>query len=305
MEVSFFFMVQSLFVSTLNIIRIKNIFLKFNRTVESMSHYRLLIGNPGVGKSTLANCMAKTALFKSGVIFGEGMTYQLDEEKHDGVIYLDTPGLADIKMRKKAAEVITQGLKKNGTYQIFFVVTLEAGRLRPADLATIKLVLGNAEDITSYSLIINKLSKPVYNNLLKEDGEEMRNLVEELDFQAGKNKNPPKLLLLLNNITLYDAENEFVALNDLDEFVTKAPYVDLNSNHVKDIPGDDKSFEETIALVTEDLNKLRSDKEQMIKQLEKSEERCMNTTEKKVKLFSIFTYSLIYYFICLVASSSS
>ena len=266
-------------------IKIKSIFLKLNRTAESMVQYRLLIGNPGVGKSTLANCMAKTVLFKSGLNFGEGITYKLDEEKHNGVTYLDTPGLADIKLRKKAAIAITEGLRRNGTYQIFFVITLEGGRLRPADLATIKLVLQNAEDITSYSLIINKLSKRVYDNLLKDDKKEVKNLAAELDFQVGKNNSPPKLLLLLNNIKLYDAENEFMVLNDLDEFVRKAPYVYVTPNHVKDIPGDDKSFEKTIVLVTEDLNKLRNDKEQMIRQLKKTEERYKNLAEHKVKFF--------------------
>ena len=269
------------------------IFLKFNRIEESMARYRLFIGNPGVGKSTLANCMAKTVLFKSGVSFGEGMTYQLDEKIYDGVTYLDTPGLADIKIRKKAAEAITDGLKRNGQYQIFFVVTSEAGRLRPADLATIKLVLGNAEKITSYSLIINKLTKHVYDNLLKDDGKEVKKLAAELDFQARKNTNPPKLLPLLSNMKLYDAENEIVAMNDLDEFVKHVPYENLDRNNIKDIPGDDKSFEETITLVTEEINKLRSDKEQMRKQLKKTEERYKNSAEKKVK-FLLLTYSLTY-----------
>ena len=269
----------------LNLIKVKSIFLKFNRTGESMVQYRLLIGNPGVGKSTLANCIAKKILFKSGVNFGQGLTSQLGENQHNGVTYLDTPGLADMKLRKEAAKAITEGLKKNGVYQIFFVVTLESGRLRPADLATIKLVLENAEDITSYSLIINKLSKRVHETLLENDQKEAKRLTAEVDSQVGKNKNPPELFLLLNNIKLYDAENEFMTFNDLDKFVTLAPWVELNSNNVKDIPGDDKSFEEAIVLVTEELNKLRSDKKQMTKQLNKTEERCNKLEGKKVKFF--------------------
>jgi hypothetical protein len=38
---------------------------------------------------------------------------------------MDTPGLSDIEMRKKAAEEITKALKKNGKYYLFFVVTLD------------------------------------------------------------------------------------------------------------------------------------------------------------------------------------
>lgn len=60
---------------------------------------------------------------------------------------MDTPGLADIKLRKQAAKAITEALKRDGNYQIFFVITLEAGRIRPEDMATIKLVLESASDI--------------------------------------------------------------------------------------------------------------------------------------------------------------
>ena len=264
-------------------------FFKFNRTSGKVVKFRLLIGNPGVGKSTLANCIAKTALFKSGVSFGKGMTYQLDESVHEGITYLDTPGLADIKMRKTAAKAITEGLKKNGTYQIFFVVTLEAARLRPTDLATIKIILKNAKEITSYSLIINKLSKRVYEFFHKNNGKELKNLATELNFQVGKERSPPKLLLLLNNAKLFDAENEFMKLDDLDEFAANAPCVTLNPNNVKDIPGDDNSFEETVTSVTEELNQLRSDKERMIKEIEKTKEKYKKLAEE-VKFCSLFAF---------------
>ena len=62
--------------------------------------YRLFIGNPGVGKSTLVNCLAQKVLFKNGISIGSGMTYQMEKEEHDGIVYMDTPGLADIKLRK-------------------------------------------------------------------------------------------------------------------------------------------------------------------------------------------------------------
>ena len=201
------------------------------------------------------------------------MTYQLGIETHNGITYLDTPGLADIKLRKEAAKAITQGLKKDGTYQIFFVVTLEAGRLRPADLATIKLVLENAEDISSYSLIINKLSKHVHNHFHEDNEKELKILASELNSELGMNRDPPKLLLLLNNMKLFDAENKFMKLDNLDEFVGNAPSIRINPDNVKDIPGDDKSFEEALASVTEELDELRNDKEKMIEQIKKTEEK--------------------------------
>ena len=255
-----------------------------------MPRYRVIIGNPGVGKSTLANCMANTDLFKSGLNFGKGMTNKLDEKKHNGITYLDTPGLADNSMHKAAAEAITEGLKKDGEYQIFFVVTLEAGRLRPTDLAIINLVLASAKSITSYNVIINKLSEGVYDTLCENNGKEVKVCVSELLSQAGKNRNPPNLLLLLNSKELIDGKNKFMKLNDLDEFVAKAPWVMLNSSNVKDIPVDDDSFKQMVVSLTEDLNQLRLDEHRMRKQLKKTEEIYKTFEEKQVQILPFFTY---------------
>ena len=81
-----------------------------------MQQYRLFIGNPGAGKSTLANCIAKRVLFKSGISFGSGKTKKLDKTEHEGIEYLDTPGLADINIRQSAATAITKALKQSGLF---------------------------------------------------------------------------------------------------------------------------------------------------------------------------------------------
>ena len=43
----------------------------------------------------------------------------LDKKIKDGIMYLDTPGLADIKMREDAASAITEALRQNGRFQYF------------------------------------------------------------------------------------------------------------------------------------------------------------------------------------------
>ena len=216
-----------------------------------MSKYRLFIGNPGAGKSTLANCIAERVLFKSGISFGSGKTYKLDKEKSDGIMYLDTPGFADINMRQTAASSITKALRQNGSYQIFFVVTLSAGRLRPEDLITIRLVLMNAPEIKCFSIIINKLSQHEH-DYLQEDNKKLR-LFEPLDLLGQRHQY--KVFLLLHNHNLEDAEDVISNYPELIEFAKNTPWVNLNKSSVGDIPGDNETFKEQYDLLTKKISK--------------------------------------------------
>ena len=53
----------------------------------------------------------------------------------------DTPGLSDLEMREKAGREIKAVLSKVGLYRLVFVLTLEAGRVKPDDATTIRLIL--------------------------------------------------------------------------------------------------------------------------------------------------------------------
>ena len=258
-----------------------------------MEHYRLFIGNPGVGKSTLINCLAEKVLFKNGVSIGGGMTYQLEEKKHNGITFMDTPGLADIKLRKAAAQAITKALKKNGTYQIFFVVTLEAGRVRAQGLTTIRLVLENATDITSYSLIVNKLTPRLYKELLGNEGKKLRQLVAELNFRGAQNVHPPEILLLLRKDQLDDADNAFAELEGLKSFVENAPCVKVIPNHVRNIPGDDY-FDKQLALMQNEIDRLRRNNEEMRIHLQQTEKRYREMQQGKHKKVALFSCLFIF-----------
>ena len=204
-----------------------------------MPRYRLFIGNPGAGKSTIANCIAERVLFKSGISFISGKTQKLDQEKHDGIIYLDTPGLSDINMRQVAANSVTKALTQNGNYQIFFVITLSAGRLRTEDLTTIWLVLENARDIKCFSIIINKLSQEEHDNLKNEDNKLM--LFAPLDLMLTHHNY--EVFLLLNNRVLEGAEDTISDYPELVKFATGAPLQHVDPSRVNNIPGDDDSFQ--------------------------------------------------------------
>ena len=217
-----------------------------------MDQYRLLIGNPGAGKSTLANCIAKQGLFKSGISFGSGKTSKLETKEHKGIVYLDTPGLADIKMRQDAARAITEALRKKGQYQIFFVVTLSAGRFRPEDLTTIWLVILNTQNITVVNIIINKLSKAEYQSLKNKDEMVESSLIAPLEMMSMRTK--CNVFLLLHDEKLADADDTYAQYPELDKFVNNAPWVDVDPRFVKDIPGDEKSFEKLLDSLIDKIN---------------------------------------------------
>lgn len=237
----------------------------------------------------MANCIAKEVLFKSGFNVASGLTFQLDLKKHGGITYLDTPGLADVTLRETAAKAITEALKKNGTYQIFFVTTLESGRIRPEDMATIKLVLDSAPDIKDYSLIINKLSLVAYNKLIQEDWKQLKILVAEMTELIDCKENPPTIFLLKNQFKLHDVENEVIKWDELDEFAKEAPCTTVTANSVRDILDDPSFFKTIVEFLMESVKELRKDREKMARLLKEIEEKYQKLMDNKVIFYRFLT----------------
>ena len=124
-----------------------------------------MAGNPGSGKSTLLNSLAGRVLFRSGVSIGEGMTTAIQIGNGlDGKLYGDTPGLDDIVIRAKAAAAINKILRSYSSIKLCFVITLEAGRIKPADKATIEVILDALPPplTNMFSIIINQVDQKVF-----------------------------------------------------------------------------------------------------------------------------------------------
>jgi len=239
--------------------------------------YLLFAGNPGVGKSTLLNCimnrrscgkLGENQIFKSGISMGSGMTFELDIKQIDGVIYMDTPGLEDIKMRKQAAKAITEALKRDGEYQIVFVVTLEAGRVRPTDVTTITLVLESAKEITHYGVIFNILGKRVLKKINEENFK--MELLTQVSLKSGPNKPVPIPFSLGRYPELDDEDNAIISIPELEDFLSTLPPIKIQSKNVEEISTD--NYQALKDKTEEELAFLKENNKAMQKKMEENKE---------------------------------
>lgn len=126
----------------------------------------VVIGNPGSGKSTMLNRYAGSPKFGAGFHASTGLTSELQTSELTDAqgrksLLMDTPGLADIdpEKRESAAAAIFNALMMVEDVRVFFVVTLQAGRIRPEDVDTVQMVLKACEDLEDkfqYGLIVNQ-----------------------------------------------------------------------------------------------------------------------------------------------------
>eukprot|EP01091_Cochliopodium_minus_P018690 TRINITY_DN7650_c0_g2_i1.p1 TRINITY_DN7650_c0_g2~~TRINITY_DN7650_c0_g2_i1.p1 ORF type:complete len:335 (-),score=106.93 TRINITY_DN7650_c0_g2_i1:359-1243(-) len=210
---------------------------------------------------------------------GEGMTKKFQGIEYNGKLYVDTPGLSDINMRKDAAKEITKALKIGGIYQLVFVITLIAGRVQPDDVTTINLVLDSIDRMVPYGVIINKCSEKLMNNISGNVDKAREKIVTAIN--SGKHKTESIYCFeYLKEIN--DKKNALITLpKEMIEFLNCVPTVCIFPEEVREIELD--SFEKLQNEIRSQIDIVINDSKEREFQLKESINFLNNERENAVQ----------------------
>ena len=240
----------------------------------------IFVGNPGSGKSTLLNSLAGKILFQSGVSFGQGMTTAVETgQGNDGKLYGDTPGLDDVEIRAKAAEEINKILREYEAVKLCFVITLEAGRVKPADKATLEVILDALPISTAnrFSIIINKLEKSLIAQF--KNPEKLGKILLQLTSEKHITSH---IYLVPKDDAAYDEENKMLSnVQILRSALETAPIFRYHKADVKDIKHD--AFEDMQKKFAVDLEEIRKANSEQLERMARQHDEALARAKEEAK----------------------
>lgn len=141
--------------------------LRLRRNYEAIT---IILGNPGVGKSTIHNTLLGKVSSPSGSKLGSSATKFIKKSRQGDFICIDTPGLVDVGKTHRSFNEVARAFRGPALIRLVFVCTLESGRVREADVTTLatisdsfRRVIGNAK--LNVLVIINKCHTKIYDRL--------------------------------------------------------------------------------------------------------------------------------------------
>jgi len=185
----------------------------------------LIIGNPGVGKSFICNCLTKSSKYESQ-ISASSVTKKLQSITFEGFNVIDSPGLLDMDFPELAKLELERGLKLGGNYKLIFVVATVGGRL------TYDTVFLFEKVFEAYKPSVKNILIIVNNSPLLNEEE----FIQLLMSRIGMTDSP----LLLHIPTMKNKEGGFVSNLILDH-LEGVSVVNINKNEVKQISLDKKN----------------------------------------------------------------
>ena len=249
--------------------------------IQTPSDYDEVIvfcGNSGIGKNSLLNSIFQEHIFESGVSLGVEMTQCSQGNIYEKKKYVDTPGLSDSTLREQAALAIETALKENKNYKIVFVITLNAGRIRPDDLVTINKVCEAIKTDFKYGLVINEVNEEIL-ELIKQNKQEF-----ESCFLLSLNKKPKRIAVIKECKVIKSKTDQYLTNDDSDRqilvnLVNSLEPVMITAENVGkiDVINYEKKAEELelkIASITEQIHK----QEQLAKLIKESSPFLVSTT---------------------------
>jgi len=235
----------------------------------------ILVGNPGVGKSTTLNGLVGKAVFASGFSCNS-LTRENQSITHMGNIFVDTPGLSDYSTNEKAADEITKALRNNamnGNMKLIFVVKLECGRVRGSDTGTIGSVLDALPQDTKYGIIVNQVSQKFFEKLLTHSVAE-GTILQKVDvcLNQGRENKTPNIHYFPLDAKLSDKDNVVhTTSSELIHFINSVPPCSiLKDSDIEQVNG--KNMEQMSSENGKKINELLKDKDKMGKEFKVMEE---------------------------------